>query len=135
MFQLFYRLWYPFLFCSVIILKRSGNGHVFFDVTGNFVVFVVLLLFLPSHCMWHNWNSCQRGRRNSKKTYCTVCRNFTILKCITSNKKISSNLTQDWMCWTRIQSILPFSKVIGLHVLDSSLINEVVEYQDQHINV
>ena len=42
-------------------------------------------------------------RSNSKKR--TVCRNVTHthLKCITSNKKISSNLTQDWMCSTCIQ--------------------------------
>ena len=26
-------------------LHRSGNGHVFFDVPGNFVVFVALLLY------------------------------------------------------------------------------------------
>ena len=72
---------------------------------------------------------------NSKKTYCTVCRNVTHLKRITSNKKISCNLTQDWMCSTCIQSTLPFSKVRELLVLDSSLINEAVEYQDQHINM
>ena len=74
-------------------------------------------------------------RINSKKTCCTVCRNVTHLKCITSNKKISSNLTQDWMCSTCIQSTLPFSKVRDLHVLDSSLINEAVEYQDKHLNM
>ena len=74
-------------------------------------------------------------RSNSKKTYCTVCRNITHLKCVTPNKKILSNLTQDWMCSTCIQNILPFSKVRDLHVLDSSLINEAVEYQDQHLNM
>ena len=57
------------------------------------------------------------------------------MKCITSNKKVSSNLTQDWMCLTCFQSTLPFSKVRDLHVLGSSLINEGVEYQDQHINM
>ena len=37
---------------------------------------------------------------------------------------------------TCIQSTLPFSKVKDLHVLlDSSLINEAVEYQNQHINM
>ena len=39
------------------------------------------------------------------------------------------------MCSTCIQSTLPFSKVRDLHVLDSSLLNEAVEYQDQHINM
>ena len=39
------------------------------------------------------------------------------------------------MCSTCIQSTLPFSKVRGLQVLDSSLINKAVEYQDQHINM
>ena len=40
------------------------------------------------------------------------------------------------MCSTCIQSLLPFSKVKDLHVLlDSSLINEAVEYQNQHINM
>ena len=72
---------------------------------------------------------------NSKKTYCTVCRNVTHLNCITSNKKTLSNLTQDWMCSTCIQSTLSFSKVRDLLVLDSSSINEAVEYQDQHINM
>ena len=33
-----------------------------------------------------------------------------------------------------IQNTLPFSKVRDRHILDSSLINEGVEYQDQHIN-
>ena len=81
-------------------------------------------------------DTCEKTiRSNSKKTYCTVCRNVTHLKCITSNKKISSNLTQDWTCSTCIQSTLPFSKVRDLHVLDSSLINEAVKYQDQLINM
>ena len=41
-------------------------------------------------------DTCEKTiRSNSKKTYCTVCRNVTHLKCITLNKKISSNLTQD----------------------------------------
>ena len=71
---------------------------------------------------------------NSRKTYCTVCRKVTHLKCITSNKKISSNLTRDWMCSTCFHHFLPFSKVRDLHVLDSSLINEAVGYRDQHIN-
>ena len=71
---------------------------------------------------------------NSRKTYCTVCCKVTHLKCITSNKKISSNLTQDWMCSTCFRRFLPFSKVRDLHLLDSSLINEAVGYQDQHIN-
>ena len=70
---------------------------------------------------------------NSKKTYCTVCCNVTHLKYITLNKNIPSNLTQDWMCSTCIQSTLPFSKVKDLHVL--MLINEAVEYQDQYINI
>ena len=39
------------------------------------------------------------------------------------------------MCSTCIQSTLPFSKVRDLHVLDSSLINEAVEHQDQHIDM
>ena len=39
------------------------------------------------------------------------------------------------MCSTCIQSTLPFSKVRDLHVLDSSLINEAVDYQDQDINM
>ena len=39
------------------------------------------------------------------------------------------------MCSTCIQSTLPFSKVRDLHVLDSPLINEAVEHQDQHINM
>ena len=39
------------------------------------------------------------------------------------------------MCSTCIQSTLPLSKVRDLHVLDSSLIIEAVEYQDQHINM
>ena len=48
-------------------------------------------------------DTCEKKiRSNSKKTYCTVCRNASHLKCITSNKKISSNLTQDWMCSTCI---------------------------------
>ena len=62
-------------------------------------------------------------RSNTKKAYCTICRNITHLKCITSNKKISSSLTQNWMCSTCIQSTLPFIKVRDLHVLDSSLMN------------
>ena len=74
-------------------------------------------------------------RSNRKKICCTVCGNVTHLKCITSNKKISSNLIQDWICSTCIQSTLPFTKVRDLHVLDSSLINEPVEHQDQHINM
>ena len=57
------------------------------------------------------------------------------MKCITSNKKVSSNLTQDWMCLTCFQSTLPFSKVRDLHVLGSSLINEGVEYQNEQINM
>ena len=62
-------------------------------------------------------DTCEKTiRSNSKKTYCTVCRNVTHLKRITSNKKISCNLTQDWMCSTCIQSTLPFSKVRDLHV-------------------
>ena len=32
---------------------------------------------------------------NSKKTYCTVCRSITYLKCITSNKSFLSTLIQD----------------------------------------
>ena len=32
---------------------------------------------------------------NSKKTYCTVCRSITYLKCTTSNKSFLSTLTQD----------------------------------------
>ena len=39
------------------------------------------------------------------------------------------------MCSTCIQRTLLFSKVRDLHILDSSLINEAVEYQDQHINM
>ena len=39
------------------------------------------------------------------------------------------------MCSTCIQSTLPFSKVRDLHILDSSLLNEAVEYQEQHINM
>ena len=65
-------------------------------------------------------------RSNSKKT-CTICRNVTHLKYITSNKKISSNLTQGSMCSTCVQSTLPFSKVRDLHALDSLLTNEAVE--------
>ena len=34
-----------------IPLHRTGNGHVFYDVPGNFVDFVVLLLYLPLHYM------------------------------------------------------------------------------------
>ena len=39
------------------------------------------------------------------------------------------------MCSTCIQSTIPFSKVRDLHILDSSLINEAVDYQEQHINM
>ena len=39
------------------------------------------------------------------------------------------------MSSTRIQSTLPLSKVRDLHVLDSSLINEGVEYQNEQINM
>ena len=41
-----FSLW---IYLSLKPLHRTGNGHVFFDVPGNFVVFVVLLLYLPSH--------------------------------------------------------------------------------------
>ena len=64
-------------------------------------------------------DTCEKKiRSNSKKTYCTVFRNASHLKCITSNKKISSNLIQDWICSTCIQSTVTFSKVRDLHVLD-----------------
>ena len=39
------------------------------------------------------------------------------------------------MSSTRIQSTLPLSKVRDLHVLDSSLINEGMEYQNEQINM
>ena len=39
------------------------------------------------------------------------------------------------MCLACIQSTLIFSKIRDFDVLDSSLINEAVEYQDQHINM
>ena len=39
------------------------------------------------------------------------------------------------MSSTRIQSTLPLSKVRDLHVLDSSLINEAVEYQNEQIHM
>ena len=74
-------------------------------------------------------------RCNRKKICCTVCRKVTHLKCITSSKKISSNLTQHWICSTCIQSTLPFTKVRDFRVLDSSLINEAVKYQGQHIKM
>ena len=83
-----------------------------------------------------NCDACEKTiRRNSKKIYGTVSCNVARLKYITSNKKISSNLTQDCMCSTCIQSTLIFSKIRDFDVLDSSLINEAVEYQDQHINI
>ena len=43
-----FSLW---IYLSLKPLHRTGNGGVFFDVPGNFVVFVVLLLYLPSHYM------------------------------------------------------------------------------------
>ena len=83
-----------------------------------------------------NCDKCEKKiRRNSKKIYGTVSCNVARLKYITSNKKISSNLTQDCMCSTCFQSTLIFSKIRDFDVLDSSLINEAVEYQDQHINM
>ena len=42
---------------------------------------------------------------------------------------------QDWINSACIQSTLLFSKVGDLYVLDLLLINEAVEYQDQHINI
>ena len=60
---------------------------------------------------------------NSKKTYCTVCRSITHLKCITSNKNFLSTPMQDWICSFFIQSVLPFYKVRDLHTLDSSIHN------------
>ena len=42
----------------------QGNGHVFFDLPGNFVALLFYLPYLPSHYMRHNWKSCPRGRRN-----------------------------------------------------------------------
>ena len=69
-------------------------------------------------------------RSNTERTYCTVCRSITHLKCVTSNFKILSTSTQDWICSFCIQSVLPFHKVRDLHTLDSSIHTkyETIEY-------
>ena len=74
---------------------------------------------------------------NSKRTYCTVCRSITHLKCITSKKKNLSTSMQDWICLFCIQSVLHFYKSRDLHTLDSSIQNEyrTIKYQNKHPHV
>ena len=71
---------------------------------------------------------------NSKRTYCTVCRSITHLKCITSKKKNLSTSMQDWICSFCIQNVLHFYKSSDLHTFDSSIQKEykTIKYQNKH---
>ena len=126
---------------SYTALNRN-HSSMFLNLTFLMVLIVTLQIDLN-----YNYRYCKSfniyPKSSSKVQRCkapvlyyeNVCGNVTHLKRITSNKEISSNLTQVWMCSTCIQSTLPFSKVKYLHALDSSLINKAAEYQNQHINM